>query len=283
MGHVAVICDSTCDMPHEKMVANGVTVVPLKVTFGPDTYLDGRELSAADFWALLASSPHHPQTSQPSPGDFLNALEAAKADGATGAVVITLSSGVSGTYGAAVLAARAMSDFPVEVVDTKLASGVLGLIATEAAALAQSGAPLGEVAALARKRAASAVLLFVVDSLEWLRRNGRIGRATALLGSLVSLKPVLSLDEEGTIVPIERVRGRARAIARLVELTGARFAAGTRLHLAVMHGQCEADAQALRAALAERYQLAREYVGPIGSVIGSHVGPGTIGILAYPD
>lgn len=284
MGNVAVICDSTCDLPQAQMEAAGVRVVPLKVVFGPESFLDGVEMSADQFWVKLRTSPHHPKTSQPSPGDFLTALAAAKAAGASGAVVITLSAGLSGTHQSAVLAASSFTDFPIKIVDTKLASGGMGLLILEAAALAAKGASLDEVAALAERRAESALLFVIVDSLDWLQKNGRIGRATALVGALVSLKPVLAISkDDGLIEPVEKIRGRARSLARLSELVAARIPAGSRLHLAVMHGDCEAEALAVQQAIAAKYEFAASYLGSVGAVIGTNVGPGAVGVILYPD
>lgn len=284
MGRIAVICDSTCDMPHELMAAGGVSVVPLKVVFGSEAYQDNIELSAAAFWEKVRTSGHHPRTSQPAPGEFIQAFEAARAAGADGAVAVLLSAGVSGTYQAARIAREAMPDFPIELIDTKLASGGIGLVALEAARLAQQGASLPEVAALARRRSEQACLLLVVDSLEWLHRNGRIGRAAALLGTLFSLRPILTLDKsDGVITPIERTRGRARALARVGELVREKVPVGSRLHLAVLHGDCEADGRRLYDELSRQYELVDPYFGPVGAVIGSNIGPGAFGVIFYPD
>lgn len=284
MGQIAVICDSTCDMPHELMAAGGVSVVPLKAIFGSEVYQDNIELSAAAFWEKVRTSPHRPRTSQPAPGEFIQAYEAARAAGADGAVVVLLSSGVSGTYQAARIAREALPDFPIELIDTKLASGGIGMVALEAAKLARRGASLAEVAALARRRCEQAWLLLVVDSLEWLHRNGRIGRAAALLGSLFSLRPILTLAKsDGVITPIERTRGRARALARVGELVREKVPVGSRLHLAVLHGDCERDGRRLYDELAQQYELVDPYFGPVGSVIGSNIGPGAFGVIFYPD
>lgn len=284
MGEVAVICDSTCDMPHEQMAASGVSVVPLKVIFGPEVYQDNLEMSPGAFWDKARASHHHPKTSQPAPGEFVAAYEAARAAGATGAVVVLLSGGVSGTYQAANIAREAMPDFPVELVDTRLASGGVGLIAREAARLAQTGASLAEVADLARRRAESAWLFVVVDTLEWLQKNGRIGRASAMLGSLLSLKPILTVDKtDGVVAPVEKIRGRGKALARLLELTGEKIRPGRRIHTAVMHGDCEQEARSVYDQLAQRYELVDSFFGPVGSVIGTNVGPGAVGLIFYPD
>lgn len=283
-GKVAVICDSTCDMPSTAMAAAGVSVVPLKVIFGPAVYQDNTEMSPEAFWSKVRTAEYHPKTSQPAPGEFLTAFEAARAAGASGAVVILLSSGVSGTYQAANIAREAMPDFPVELIDTKLASAGIGLIALEAAALAGTGASLAEVTALARRRAEAAWLFVMVDTLDWLHKNGRIGRASALLGAMLSLKPILTVSKtDGVVEPIARVRGRARAIAELIGLANARVPVGSRLHLTVLHGDCEAAARQVYDQLARQYTLVDPYLGPIGSVIGTNTGPGAIGVIFYPD
>lgn len=284
MGNVAVVCDSTCDMPHEVMTAGGVGVVPLKAIFGPEVYQDNLEMSPAAFWEKVRTSRHHPKTSQPAPGEFLAAFEAARAAGASGVVAVLLSSGVSGTYQAANIARESMPDFPIELVDTKLASGGVGLIALEAARLAGQGASLAEVAALARRRAETAWLFVFVDTLDWLQKNGRIGRASAMLGAMLSLKPILTIDKgDGIVEPVAKVRGRAKALARLVDLVHEKVPVGSRLHLTVLHGDGEAAARDVYDTLAGQYTLVDPYFGPVGSVIGTNIGPGAVGLIFYPD
>jgi len=277
---VRVVTDSTADIPRSYVEELGITVVPLNVHFGDKVYLDFVELTSSNFYELLRKSPEHPRTSQPSPGDFAKVYEELSRDGSA-IVSVHLSAELSGTYQSAVMAREMLADKPIEVIDSRLASMAFGLPVIAGARAAREGRSLEEVVAVIRNAMAKMQVVFAVDTLEYLARNGRIGRAQALLGTLLSVKPLLTL-EEGVVTPLEKVRGERKVIPRMVEIMGERLTPeGGAPVVSIVHADCPDRAEALRAAVEEAYHPREVIVGGLGAVIGTHVGPGTSAVLWY--
>ncbi len=278
---VAVVTDSTACLPVDVVAARGVLVVPLQVVVAGQAYDDelGSGLSGgAVAEALRRGRPV--TTSRPSPAAFLAAYEKAAADGAEAVVSVHLPAEVSGTHESAVLAARE-APLPVEVVDARTLGLGLGFAVLAAVEIANAGAPAPQVAAAARDRAARTSAFFYVDTLEHLRRGGRIGAAAALLGGALAVKPLLHLDQ-GRIAPLEKVRTASRALARLVDLAVA-AAGDVPVDLAVQHLDADKRAADVAGRLRDRVPQARVVLsGEVGPVIGAHVGPGTVGIVVAP-
>lgn len=278
---VKIVTDSTADLPESLIRKHGITVVPLNVHFGEEVYQDGVDIWASEFYYKLQNGPHLPRTSQPSPGDFLKVYTELTADGSD-VVSLHLSKQLSGTWQSAQMAKEMLEGGRVTVVDSASASMGLGLLALEAARRAGEGATADQVAEAAERGSRSLSLYFVVDTLEWLQKNGRIGRATAFLGSLLNLKPVLTV-EDGVVTPVEKARGKGKAVARMFELTHQRL--GERpARFCVLH----ADRPEEAADLAE--QAKREFncveapvISEVGPIVGTHVGPGTLGLVCLPD
>ena len=238
---VRVVTDSTADLPPEVAKAHGITVVPLNVQFGEESYRDGVDITPDQFYQRLVSSPRLPTTSQPSVGAFIEAYQGI-AEGAEGIVSVHISGKLSGTCNSATQAQTELAEtVPIEVVDTRQASLATGLVALAAARAAQAGGSFAEVAVEARRAAEEVSVLFMVDTLEYLQKGGRIGKAAAFLGGLLNVKPLLTI-RDGEVHPLERARTRSRAVARLVELV--RQAAPVR-ELAVMHSTTPEDAEEL--------------------------------------
>ena len=283
---VALVTDSTAYLPVELVTAASVpiTVVPLHVVLGGTERREGVDVSVQDLSdALRSFTPV--STSRPSPQELLAAYEGAAAGGATGVVSVHLSSAMSGTYESAVLAAQ-QSPVPVQVVDSRSLGMAMGFAVLSAADAAAEGRPAQEVAQIASRRARSASVAFYVDTLEYLRRGGRIGAASAMLGSALAIKPILTLVD-GSIRPLERVRTSGRALARLADLTaeaaGRMQAAGALVDIAVQHLDSADRAEALAATLRERVpEAGRCVVAELGAVVGAHVGPGTLAVVASP-
>jgi DegV family protein with EDD domain len=270
---VRVVTDSTADLPAEVARELDITVVPLTVHFGEETFYDGVDITSGQFFDRLRAAKDLPRTSQPSVGAFQEAY--ARLEGEADAIVsIHISSRLSGTYNAAVLAAEGVSGPPVRVVDSRTASLGLGIAAMEAARAARDGADLETVVHVAERTLDGISIVFTLDTLEYLARGGRIGRASAFLGTLLNIKPVLTV-EDGEIAPVERVRTRAKALDRLCDLLLDRPA--VRLG-AVLHGQCPEDAERLLARLRARYPGVPVMTGQVGPVIGVYTGPGVIGM-----
>ncbi|MET9517805.1 DegV family protein [Streptomyces sp. NPDC002994] len=278
--HVAIVTDSTAYLPQQTMERHGITAVPLTVVIGDQALEEGTEISARSL-ALALQKRRSVTTSRPSPEVFAAAYRAAAEAGATGIVSLHLSSEFSGTYDAAVLAAQG-APVPVRVVDTGMVAMALGFCALSAAEVADAGGTVDEAVAAAEKRAAGMSAYFYVDTLDYLRRGGRIGAAQALLGSALAVKPLLELDG-GRIEMLEKVRTASKAIARLEEIVAER--AGTRrVDIAVHHLAAPERAERLAERLRVRVPgLAELHVSEVGAVIGAHTGPGLLGVVVAPQ
>ena len=276
---VALVTDSTAYLPDEAVARYGIDVVPLSVVVGDRVLAEGIEVTPGDVADALRRKVQV-TTSRPNPEAFAAAYRAAAERGAEGVVSLHLSAELSGTYEAAVLAAEA-AEIPVRVVDTRMVAMALGYCVLTAAEVAGNGGGVDEVATAAEKRAGATTGFFYVDTLEYLRRGGRIGAARAMLGSALAVKPLLHLSG-GRIEPLEKVRTSSRAIARLEEIAIHRAGAGE-VDLAVHHLAAEAGARQLAERLRERVPGLRElYVGEVGAVIGAHVGPGLLAVVVSP-
>ena len=277
--HVAIVTDSTAYLPGEAVARFGIDVVPLSVAVGDQVLTEGADVSPAEVAHALQRRVRV-TTSRPTPEAFAAVYRSAAARGAEAVVSLHLSAEFSGTYEAAVLAAQD-APLPVRVVDTRMVAMALGYCVLTAAETALAGGTLDEVAAAAEKRAAATAGFFYVDTLEYLRRGGRIGAARALLGSALAVKPLLHL-EDGRIQPLEKVRTSSRAIARLEEI--AIQQAGTaEVDVTVHHLVAAERAEGIAERLRERIPGLRElYVGEVGAVIGAHVGPGLLAVVVSP-
>jgi DegV family protein with EDD domain len=276
---VAVITDSTSYLPADLVAEHAVTVVPLQVVIGGTAYDEGGETSSATVAEALRSwTPV--TTSRPAPAAFAEAYECAAGQGADGVVSVHLSSKMSGTVESAELAAKEAS-LPVVVVDSRSLGMGLGYAVLSAAEAAAAGAGVDEVADAARRRAGGSSAVFYVDTLEYLRRGGRIGPAAALLGSALSVKPLLHLVD-GHIEPLEKVRTSSRAIARLEDLAAAQ-AGDSEVDVAVHHLANPDRAATLAERLRGRLPRLRHlHVSEVGAVVGAHVGPGMLAVVVSP-
>ncbi|MEU0764027.1 DegV family protein [Streptomyces microflavus] len=277
--HVAVVTDSTAYLPRRTMERHGITAVPLTVVLGDQALEEGTEISARSL-ALALQKRHSVTTSRPSPEVFAETYRAAAGRGADAVVSLHLSAEFSGTYDAALLAAKD-APIPVRVVDTGMVAMALGFCALAAAESAEAGGSLDEVVAAVEKRAAGTSAYFYVDTLDYLRRGGRIGTAQALLGSALAVKPILQLDG-GRIEMLEKVRTASKAIARLEEIVAER-AGGAAVDIAVHHLAAPERAERLAERLRERVPgLVDLHVSEVGAVIGAHTGPGLLGAVISP-
>jgi fatty acid kinase fatty acid binding subunit len=274
---VSVVTDSTACLPGEAVEKLDISVVPLRVTLGNRTAIDGVNVTAAEVSrALRAKVPV--STSRPTPGEFAARYQELLDGGASHIVSIHLARTLSGTWESAVLAAQ---DFPhgvVRVVDSRSTAMGLGFAVLAAARMAVDGASAAQVQGAATATVDATRTYFCVDTLEYLRRGGRIGTAAALFGTTLSVKPILQLVE-GQIVGLEKVRTSTKALARLVELT-VRAAGRESVDLAVHHVSAPDRAAAVAAQLAEQLPRLKEtYVAELGPVVGAHLGPGVVGTV----
>jgi DegV family protein with EDD domain len=270
---VAIVTDSTSDIPEELRAAHGIAVVPLLVRFGDETFRDGVNLSAAEFLTRLRESNVTPKTSQPAVPDFEAVFREALARDQD-VVCVTISAGLSGTYNAARLAADAVDAERIRVVDSGAVTMQLGFAVLEAAKAAEGDAGLDGVEAVTRNALERSRLFAVLKTLDYLYQGGRIGKVSQIFGSALAIKPILHLGE-GIVVPLERVRTWNRALDRVCTLVQEQ---GPLSDLAVLHCDNEADAQKLVDRLAHLVDPSRVVVTHAGPVISTYAGPGAIGV-----
>jgi DegV family protein with EDD domain len=271
---VRVVTDSTADLPPELAADLGISVVPLQIIFGEETFRDGIDMDAAVFFQRLSASKELPRTSQPSAGDFVEVYERLALE--TDRILsIHLSSGFSGTVETARQAAQELTGrVQIEVIDSHSVSMAMGLAVIEAARAAQAGGDLSACADTARSVLRRTRIAVTLESLEYLRRGGRIGRAQALLGGLLRIKPILTI-RDGEAFPLARARTRQKALDEMRRLC---LEQGRITEAAVMQATTPDDARYLADQVAQRFPGAPVHVGQMGPVIGVHGGPGLIGL-----
>jgi fatty acid kinase fatty acid binding subunit len=274
---VAIVTDSTADLPRELIASRSITIVPLTLHLDGQSLLDGVDITPAEFYRRLPAAASHPTTSQPSPGRFAQVYSELLADHAS-VVSIHISETLSGTYASAVQGAAMTDSKRVHVIDSQLVSMSLGLITLAASALAAQGEDAASIESAILAMRAQVQTYFSVATLEFLRRGGRIGRASALLGSVLQVKPVLCI-RDGEVTPLERVRTFDRALSRIVELTST-VDHGKGVCVIVGHADAEADAHRV----AEKLEPIADtlLIQPLGPVVGAHAGPGVVGVGCYP-
>ncbi|HEY63878.1 MAG TPA: DegV family protein [Caldilineae bacterium] len=278
---VRIVTDSTSDIPEDLAKELDIQIVPLRVIFGEEVLLDRIDISSDAFFERLKSSPTLPTTSQPPPADFLKVFEEAIREGDE-VVCIVISSDLSGTYESAIRAKETLGDVPITVIDSRITSMGLGLAVEEAARMAKAGATRQEIAQRIEKLLPKISVLFVVDTLEYLQKGGRIGGAQALVGTLLRIKPLLTL-RGGRVDLLERVRTRRKAIDRMIEIAAQRAqAAGCPHRVGVLHAQAPNEAEYIAQQARERLDCEHLLLSQIGPVLGTHVGPGTVGIAMMP-
>ena len=281
MSSIRIVTDSTSDIPAEVREALGIEMVPLKVHFGTETYLDSVTITPEEFYRKLAEADNLPTTSQPSPMNFLETYKRLAAEPGTQIISIHLSSAFSGTYQSAVLAKSLMEDdTDLTIIDSKTATYGIGLLAVAAAEAAREGRSKEEILELIDKLRNETLLLFMVDTLENLHKGGRIGKAASVLGSLLNIKPILSIDDDGEVVSVDKARGVKRAKQRIVEMLKEQFPGP--IKATVAHTASPETAEEWSALLRDNFQVTALNFTNIGPVIGTHVGGGTVGVFVVP-
>ena len=277
--NTAIVVDSTADFPEAPERFPNWRIVPLYVLFGDQSYRDYVELTPAEFYARLLTAEQLPTTSQPTPGDFLQTYEEL---GAYERIYsLHISSVLSGTYQSATTAAEQIGD-KVRTVDSESASAAIAMLGLAVQQRLERGTTDDEVEALIARYREQAHLIFTVDTLEFLRRGGRIGRASAWAGQLLHVKPILTIERE--VVPLKRVRGNRKAMQEFVsEFTSTTHDTPT-LKVGIAHADAPDRARQLEKMVhAERPQAEIEVVTTLGAVVGTHAGPGTVGFFWFDD
>ncbi len=282
---INIVTDSSVNMPPALQQQHNITIVPLKAIFGRQEYRDGIDLTNQQFYEMLPTAKDHPTTSQPSAGDFMQVYQPLL-DAGKEIVSLHLPSKLSGTYASACAAKTELEThlkkaLPLTIVDTPWLSMALGLIVVAAAQAAEAGKSREEILAMINALIPKMNLIFVLDTLEYLKRGGRIGGARAMLGTLLNVKPMLQI-ENGLVEPLEQPRSRAKALKRLLEIMAERTQHKP-VHVSVLHAQAHQAAADLEQVIRAEYDCKEFVMTEIGPVIGVHTGPNAIGLAFYTD
>lgn len=269
---VRIVTDSACDLPDDVATELGIEIVPLTIRFGEDEYVDRRDLTPSQFWAKCAGSPTLPETAAPAPGQFEATYRRLAEQGATGIVTVCMSRDLSATIQSAELAANGFDGVPVTVVDSRSVTLGLGAIVAAAARQAADGADLASIVALTNDLAARTKVWGALDTLDNLKKGGRIGNARAMLASVLSIKPIIEV-RDGKVEEGGKQRTRGKALAFLIDKVNSY---GTVGNLSVLHADCpDVDDFVAKLGAGRSGEI---LVGQIGPVVGSHAGVGTIGV-----
>lgn len=278
---IVILTDSASDIDASVRQSLGIVAVPLKVMFGSETYQDGVTISSTAFFEKLKQSSVLPTTSQPSPLEFAEAYKAIyeQYGKEVQIIAIMLSAALSGTYQSAMIAKSMLEEsIDITVIDSRKASYVHGMICVDAAKAAQEGKSKQQILDMIDRYLDEVQVYFIVDTLEFLQKGGRIGRAAAVIGSLLNIKPILTLDPAGYVTAFDKVRGTKKAINRVLE-SFQEHSQGKPVKVGVLHSAVPDQAAEILERIKQEFQVADSHLEEVGPVIGTHTGPGLIGIL----
>jgi DegV family protein with EDD domain len=278
---IGIVVDSTASIPDHLVEEYKIHVVPQNLNWADETLRDGVDITPEEFYVRLSEASELPTTSQPSTGEFYEYFQGLSVQ-YDSIVAIVISQHLSGTYSCASAASEMIGEYRIDVVDSSSASMGLGFVALEAARAVKRGASHDDVVAVAREMATKVRTVFVVDTLEYLHRGGRIGGAKRLFGTMLSIKPVLHLDG-GRIEPLASVRTKRKAVQAALELVEKDVAGRGTTHVAIMHAAAPDEADALRAEVESRLKPKELYVTNLTPVVGTHTGPGLVGIAYFAE
>ncbi|MFZ5646618.1 MAG: DegV family protein [Bacillota bacterium] len=279
MSKISIVTDSTADLPEDIIKKYNITVVPLKVFFGQEVLLDGVEITPDQFFRRQVAGETS-STSQPSPAEFVD-YYTPLVNAGDEIISIHISAHLSGTVQSANLARTMLKYDSLEVIDSGLASAALGLVVLNAARAVEAGKSKEQVMALVDDMKREMEVYFMVDSLEYLQRGGRIGKAQAFLGTLLNVKPILML-EGGLICPFEKVRGRSKALGRLLSIMKEKFGENGSVQCWAVHGDFHEGMEEVKRGLVENFNYTEILTGRLGPVVGTHTGPGLVGLACLP-
>jgi DegV family protein with EDD domain len=281
MPRIAIVTDSSAFLPDDMVREYGIHVIPLNVQFNGTTYKDLVDISVDEFYKKLAAAAELPSTSQPSAGEFVEVFKAAAKDH-DAVIAVVLSSALSGTYSSAMTAKDMLPEIPIAVVDTRSVSMGLGYMTLAAARAAREGKSVQEIVAEVESLAPKMHVWFLLDTLKYLAKGGRIGGAEALLGSVLSIKPLLQVAN-GRVEPLDKVRTRGKGIQRLVDLFK-KECDGRPVHCTVINAIAPEEAEQLRKTVLETFPQVQDLmVTGVSAAIGTHVGPLALGLCFYTD
>lgn len=281
MSNIAIITDSTANLSADYVSEHNIRVVPLKIHWEEETLLDGVDIAPDAFYQRLKNASKLPTTSQPSLHDFLQLYNDAAKDN-DGIIVLLISSGISGTVASATSAANEFNAKPVRVIDSRSTSAGLALVVQAVVKAAEDGQDLNSLVELAEDTAKKTSIYFMVDTLEYLHKGGRIGGAARFFGAALNIKPILYLNEEGKIDTLEKVRTKHQALNRLLELAKEK-SNGKKTHARIIHAFVPEAADEFNVRLQDQVDCSTTGIVDLSPVIGAHVGPGTIGLAFYSE
>ncbi|MCS1351657.1 DegV family protein [Mechercharimyces sp. CAU 1602] len=275
MSKIAIVTDSSCDLPPKLLTQWGITVVPLRIHYKNHEYRDGVEISAEEVAHRLEEEI--PKTSMPTPEDIYKTYEHLHNQGYTHCLTLTVAAAVSGTYNTFRLAAQEFEHMKIEVIDSKGVSFLLGFLVLEAARLVQNSTPLTDILTSLEKTKERIRGYFVLDTLEYLRAGGRIGKVASSLGSMLNIKPIITFDSEGKLHPHTVARGKKQAVNKLLAPIRKQIES-TRARIAILHTRAETEAQALKEKLVSYPNVSEIYIQTVSPALMVHAGPGLLGI-----
>ncbi len=280
---IAIVTDSTCDIPAHWLKQYQITVVPMTLIFGQEQYLDGVQITAEEFYARLVSSPVHPTTSQPTPEVFLDVFKKAAAEGAQEIVAMHISSAMSGTHASALQAAQQMS-IPVHVHDGLNNSMGLGWQVLAAARVRESGGNADAMLAAALKVRKSMVYYISLDTIDYLAKGGRIGAAVSLANSVLKIKPLVYVrPDTGTVAAGIPARSRTAALKGMYREFFRHIDTKKRMHITVLHNAAEEEARMIEAKVKQEYAPEELFVTIVNPTLGAHTGPRAVALCGYAD
>ncbi len=282
MAKTVVVTDSIACIPPELVKKYDIHVAPLHIIWDKTGYREGVDMTIKDFYARLRTSKTLPTTSSSIQGEFIELFE--RLTKQAGSIVVITVTGALGTADVSAINAREIvgSDVPIEVIDSRTGLMAQGFIVLEAAKVAAAGGSLAETAKAAREAIPRVEIFWAMDTLEYMRRGGRISLPQAILAGWLRVKPIVTI-KDGKVAPLDRVRTKPRAIEKLLEIMAGKITGTGPLHVAVMHGDVHDEAERLKQLVSDRFQCAEIFTSEITPVIGTHVGPGALGLALYQE
>lgn len=277
MSGIKIVTDSTSDLPTALVNEYNIRVVPLKVIFEDEIYREGIDITTTQFYEKLAAAKQLPKTSQPAPGEFKEVYEELTSDGST-VLSIHLSAELSGTYQSALVARNSLPDKDIRVIDSKQVSMALGMLVIAAAKAVREKKSADEIVDLVLNLTKKVKTFFIVETLENLQKGGRIGKAAALLGNILNIKPVLTI-EDGIVVPFEKVRGKGKALEKIISILKDYISSNGLSFCALLHANCLKDAISFHKSLTSEIDACEFMISDIGAVVGTHGGIGLMGVV----
>ena len=282
MAKIAVITDSVATIPAELVKKYNIYVAPVHIIWDKVDYRDSVDLQTSEFYARLRKSKTLPTTSSAIQGEFIQIFEALQGK-VDGIVVIALTGALGAAYNSALNAKELVTGVPIEVIDTNSAFMAQGFVAIAAAKVAAAGGGMSDVVGAAQKVLPKLHVFWAMDTLEYLRRGGRVSLPQAILASWLQVKPITGLNKEGKVEPLARVRTRTKVMGKLLELMDERITGNSPLHVSVLHGDAAEEAAQLEQKVNVKYKPVELIRSEISPVIGTHTGPGTLGLAFYNE